>query len=59
MYLGLTMKINCSWRIQFGGIVPICSCENVNSNDKSVLLSLLLDDDGLHYNETIFALMKG
>jgi len=59
MYLGWAMKINFSWRIQFGRIVPICSCENVNSNGKSVLLSLLLDDGGLHYSETIFWIDEG
>ena len=47
------MKISFSWKRDVDSIYPVCSSITENNDDKSILSSLLMDDGGLSYNDTI------
>ncbi|ATG79570.1 hypothetical protein [Pseudoalteromonas sp. 1_2015MBL_MicDiv] len=47
------MKISFSWKKDVDSIYPVCSSITENNDGKSILSSLLMDDGGLPYNDTI------
>lgn len=47
------MKISFSWKRDVDSIYPVCSSITDNNDDKSILSSLLMDDGGLSYDDTI------
>jgi len=47
------MKINFYWKLEVDHIYPACSPITDNRDDKNILSSLLMDDGGLPYNDTI------
>ncbi|WP_409425676.1 MULTISPECIES: hypothetical protein [unclassified Pseudoalteromonas] len=47
------MKISFSWKRDVDSIYPVCSSITENNDGKNILSSLLMDDGGLPYNDTI------
>jgi len=53
------MKISFSWKKDVDSIYPVCSSITENNDGKSILSSLLMDDSGLAYNDTIAWVEEG
>ena len=47
------MKINFSWKRDIGSIYPVCVSVTEHNDSKGILPSLLMDDGGLPYNDTV------